>query len=66
MAQEPLPDGPGSGQGEIAKEEENEIKELVTSFVQNRPDDGLTRHDVVFRDLTVRGAGIGVRSMVFP
>ncbi|KAI1421487.1 ATP-binding cassette transporter [Xylaria sp. FL1777] len=48
-----------SHEGDLAIDEKNEIKALVTAFVKNSPIDGLTRHDVVFRDLTVRGAGIG-------
>ncbi|KAI1111027.1 ATP-binding cassette transporter [Nemania sp. NC0429] len=40
--------------------EKNEIKRLVTAFVKHLPADNSTRRcDVVFRDLTVRGSGIG-------
>ncbi|KAL7622416.1 hypothetical protein AAE478_007921 [Parahypoxylon ruwenzoriense] len=52
----PPPDKPGSRQGDTA---ENEIRDLVASFVQNSPRAEKQRQDVVFRNLTVRGAGIG-------
>ncbi|KAI8945456.1 hypothetical protein F4801DRAFT_127004 [Xylaria longipes] len=46
-------------EGDLATDEKDEIKDLVTAFVNNSQPGGLTRHDVVFRDLIVRGAGIG-------
>lgn len=54
--------------GELSPSKENEatdelaeIRDLVSSFVRNRPVTGQkTRHDIVLRNLTVRGAGIGV------
>ncbi|KAI2469635.1 ATP-binding cassette transporter [Annulohypoxylon bovei var. microspora] len=36
-----------------------EIHELVRSFIQNHPGLGKQKHDVVFQNLAVRGAGIG-------
>ncbi|KAI1371039.1 ATP-binding cassette transporter [Hypoxylon crocopeplum] len=49
---------PELNQADIANDEDN-VRELVNSFVQNRPGAEKHRHDVVFRNLTVRGAGIG-------
>ncbi|KAI1097418.1 ATP-binding cassette transporter [Jackrogersella minutella] len=37
----------------------NEIRELVRSFLRNRPGSERQRQDVVFQNPTVRGAGIG-------
>lgn len=39
---------------------EDEIHNLVASFERNRPGTKHQRHDVVFRNLTVQGAGMGV------
>ncbi|KAI1406215.1 ATP-binding cassette transporter [Hypoxylon fuscum] len=38
---------------------EDEIHNLVASFERNRPGTKHQRHDVVFRNLTVQGAGMG-------
>ncbi|KAI0449071.1 ATP-binding cassette transporter [Xylaria acuta] len=52
-------ESPDLHEGDLATDEKDEIKDLVTAFVDNSQAGGLTQHDVVFRDLTVRGAGIG-------
>ncbi|KAI0124768.1 ATP-binding cassette transporter [Xylariales sp. AK1849] len=44
----------------VATDEVAEVHDLVSSFVRNRPVAGQkTRHDIVLRNLTVRGTGIG-------
>ncbi|KAI1407230.1 ATP-binding cassette transporter [Hypoxylon sp. FL1857] len=45
-------------QGKLANDGD-EIRELVNSFLQSRPVAGKQRNDVVFRNLSVRGSGIG-------
>ncbi|KAI1737798.1 ATP-binding cassette transporter [Xylaria scruposa] len=46
-------------EGDLAADEKDEIKDLVSAFVNNSQASGLSQHDVIIRDLTVRGAGIG-------
>lgn len=43
----------------------NDVRELVATFMRNRTAAGTKRHDVVFRNLTVRGAGIGVSAHLY-
>lgn len=42
--------------------EDTGLRELVTSFVRHDSTPSSEIHDVVFRDLAVRGAGVGVSS----
>ncbi|KAI0844484.1 ATP-binding cassette transporter [Daldinia vernicosa] len=44
---------------EDAASDENTIPRLIQSFLRNRPGGNKEKQDVVFRNLTVRGAGIG-------
>ncbi|KAI1082600.1 ATP-binding cassette transporter [Whalleya microplaca] len=46
---------------DITPDEKLEIHDLVSSFVRSHPQAEKTRNDVVFQNLTVRGAGIGHR-----
>lgn len=59
-----------SGQNEKRLDEDetkhvDEIRELVRIFLRNHTRLEKPKYDVVFHDLTVRGAGIGVSETLF-